>query len=99
MHNFMDEIYKSTSKGSGNRTILLHSGFKIRTRIPNYCSIAVQQVLFDFDLKKLFNKRLVFPPLHCDLPIYYLSQILKITGFKEICSFKKLEIAAFNNTS
>ena len=30
------------------------------------CSIAVQCILFNFGLKKLFNERLAFPPLHRD---------------------------------
>ena len=32
-------------------------------------SVAVQRVLFDFDLKKLFNKRLLFPLLYRDFYI------------------------------
>ena len=32
-------------------------------------SVSVQRVLFDFDLKKLFNKRLLFPLLYCDFYI------------------------------
>ena len=37
------------------------------------CSIAVQRVLFDFGFKKLFNKRLAFPPLYRDFYILRLS--------------------------
>ena len=45
-------------------------------------SIAVQHVLFDFDWKKIFNKRLAFPPLYRDFYILVIA-ILNITGYKE----------------
>ena len=45
-------------------------------------SIAVQRVLFDFGLKKLFNIGLRFHPC-TETSIYYLTRILKITGYKE----------------
>ena len=35
-------------------------------KIEDFNSVAVQGVLFDFDLKQLFSKRLVFPPLYHD---------------------------------
>ena len=42
-------------------------------KVVSINSIAVQRVLFDFGLKKLFKKKFAFPPLYRDFYILLIA--------------------------